>query len=67
MQAFWRSEGYSGELVTTAVTFTSPGCTLSPLSVVFDSTSSNGTPALVGFIGGEQLIQYADIPVSDLG
>jgi monoamine oxidase len=41
--AFWRAEGYSGEVV----------CTESPISVVFDNTSHDGAqPALVSFIVG---------------
>uniref|UniRef100_A0A8C6UDY9 Amine oxidase n=1 Tax=Neogobius melanostomus TaxID=47308 RepID=A0A8C6UDY9_9GOBI len=45
--AFWKDRGFSGEIVTGAST----GC---PFCVTFDATSSNGNPALVGFISGQQ-------------
>ena len=65
-QPFWRTAGLSGELVTSAVTYKGEGCNESPICVLFDATSHSNNAALVGFIGGEQLIQYGDMSVSHL-
>jgi len=42
-QNFWRDAGWSGEVV----------CDGNPLTVVFDNTTKEGTPALLGFIVGQ--------------
>ncbi len=55
-RAFWRSAGYSGEVVS------SDG----PLSVVYDNTSHDGKqPALVGFIVGNHARQWSSQPSAD--
>ncbi len=41
-QAFWRDAGWSGEVTAAG----------NPLTVVFDNTTAEGVPALVGFIVG---------------
>ncbi|CAF4545478.1 unnamed protein product [Rotaria socialis] len=50
-KAFWREDGLSGEVVSDG-SFTSLGLSIGPLNYLIDGTSSNGTPALIGFIGG---------------
>ncbi|XP_015256947.1 PREDICTED: probable flavin-containing monoamine oxidase A [Cyprinodon variegatus] len=45
--AFWKENGFSGEIVTGSST----DC---PFCVTFDATSPRGNPALVGFISGQQ-------------
>lgn len=57
-EAFWRTAGHSGEVVTNGGPSTSGGCDHGPLSVVYDATTSSGNPALVGFIGGLQAVQW---------
>lgn len=34
------------------------GCDMGPVGVVYDATTSNGEPALLGFIGGIQAVQW---------
>ncbi|CAJ0582130.1 unnamed protein product, partial [Mesorhabditis spiculigera] len=53
-KAFWREKGYSGEIVSTGRT-TTPGEVL-PVISTYDACTSNGSPAIVGFIA----IEYAD-------
>ena len=62
-QAFWRSAGYSGEVVSNGGDGRN-GCTKDPINVVMDATSGHGNPALVGFISGDQGIQWANKTVS---
>ncbi|XP_023193750.1 probable flavin-containing monoamine oxidase A [Xiphophorus maculatus] len=45
--AFWKENGFSGEIVAGSST----DC---PFCVTFDATSPRGNPALVGFISGQQ-------------
>ncbi|KAI4876370.1 hypothetical protein NFI96_017831, partial [Prochilodus magdalenae] len=45
--AFWKQKGFSGEIVARP----SEDC---PFGVTFDATTPRGSPALVGFIAGEQ-------------
>ncbi|XP_047228580.1 probable flavin-containing monoamine oxidase A isoform X2 [Girardinichthys multiradiatus] len=45
--AFWKEKGFSGEIVAGSSTH----C---PFCVTFDATSPRGSPALVGFISGQQ-------------
>lgn len=47
LQAFWKENGFSGEIVTGSST----DC---PFCATFDATSPRGNPALVGFISGQQ-------------
>ena len=64
LQTFWRDKGLSGESVTVGGKSVVKNCSIGPLSVGFDFTSSQGSPALVTFIGGEQQIQYSAVSVS---
>ncbi|XP_072028108.1 probable flavin-containing monoamine oxidase A isoform X2 [Amphiura filiformis] len=48
-KAFWREKGYSGELVSTGGQPVLPGCTSGPLQLIYDASTPNGNPALVGF------------------
>ena len=57
-QAFWRSDGNSGEVVTNGGSSLSSNCTSGPLCLVFDKTSANGSPALVAFLGGSQAVEW---------
>lgn len=42
------------------------GCVRGPISVAYDATSHNGSPALVAFIAGEPAIEWANQSVSTL-
>ncbi|KAK3595095.1 hypothetical protein CHS0354_002348 [Potamilus streckersoni] len=57
-QTFWRQAGQSGEVVTNGGESTSIECDKGPLCVVYDGTTCRGSPALIGFIGGQQAIQW---------
>ncbi|KAL3876065.1 hypothetical protein ACJMK2_033949 [Sinanodonta woodiana] len=57
-QTFWRQAGQSGEVVTNGGVSTSIECDKGPLCVVYDGTTCRGSPALIGFIGGQQAIQW---------
>nr|XP_054762647.1 probable flavin-containing monoamine oxidase A [Lytechinus pictus] len=54
-KAFWREAGYSGEIVCNGSCATVPGCNKAPIQYVLDATTSEGSPALVGFIGNPSL------------
>lgn len=56
--SFWREKGFSGEVVTNGGLSTVPGCDMGPLGVVYDATSCSGEPALLGFVGGLQSVQW---------
>lgn len=56
--AFWREAGLSGEVVTNGGASCVAGCDMGPVGVVYDATSCNGEPALLGFIGGIQSVQW---------
>ena len=62
-KAFWRTAGLSGEAVTWGGSSIINGIDHGPLCIVFDCTTTEGSPALVGFIGGKQQIQYSSIKV----
>lgn len=53
-KAFWRENGFSGEVVSSGGVTTEVGVSCGPLSICFDAVSSNGVPAIVGFISGRQ-------------
>ncbi|XP_053380963.1 amine oxidase [flavin-containing] A-like [Mercenaria mercenaria] len=57
-EGFWRKAGCSGEVVTNGGESTAISCDLGPVGVVYDATSCNGEPALIGFIGGIQAVQW---------
>ncbi|WAQ97611.1 AOFA-like protein [Mya arenaria] len=56
--AFWRVAGSSGEVVSNGGASMLPSCDMGPLGVVYDATSSNAQPALLGFMGGLQAVQW---------
>ncbi|CAF0875894.1 unnamed protein product [Rotaria sp. Silwood1] len=51
-KAFWREDGLSGEVISDG-SFAPFGLSIGPMTYLIDGTSSNGTPALIGFIGGQ--------------
>lgn len=53
LKPYWREENFSGEIVSNGG---DPllGCSSGPLNVVYDATTHNNVPALVGFIAGSQ-------------
>ncbi|CAF1073357.1 unnamed protein product [Rotaria sordida] len=50
-KAFWREDGLNGEVISDG-SFAPLGLSIGPMTYLIDGTSSNGTPALIGFIGG---------------
>jgi len=48
-KAFWREEGYSGEVLSTDP----------PICLYYDATNSKGHPALVGFIAGSDATRWS--------
>ncbi|XP_062291253.1 probable flavin-containing monoamine oxidase A [Scomber scombrus] len=58
--AFWRENGFSGEIVTGSST----DC---PFCVTFDATSPSGNAALVGFIAGQQASQWSSKEAQERG
>ncbi|KAK2156776.1 hypothetical protein LSH36_205g02007 [Paralvinella palmiformis] len=63
--SFWRTVGFSGEAVTYGGSSIINGLDHGPLCIIFDGITSKGSPALVGFIGGQQQIQYASVEADD--
>lgn len=58
-KAFWRENGFSGEVVSNGGSERLPsGLTRGPLSVCFDATTHRGTPAIVGFIAARQGVEW---------
>ncbi|XP_067936733.1 amine oxidase [flavin-containing] A-like [Watersipora subatra] len=60
-KAYWKIHGYSGEVVTTDPMAAQTGA----LSIVYDSSSERGHPALVAFIGGDQATMWGDKSVEE--
>ncbi|KAK7112509.1 probable flavin-containing monoamine oxidase A [Littorina saxatilis] len=58
-EAFWRTAGYSGEVVTNGGMTAVPNCSAGPLCIVYDACLHNGSPALLGFIGGDIKVEWA--------
>ena len=58
VQAFWREKGFSGEVVSLGGKSPVPECEHGPVSITFDGVTSNGTPSLIGFIGGREAVQW---------
>ncbi|XP_022093603.1 probable flavin-containing monoamine oxidase A [Acanthaster planci] len=48
-QAFWREDGFSGEIVSNGGKPTIEGLSSGPLQLTYDCTTSSGNPAIVGF------------------
>ncbi|ESP04049.1 hypothetical protein LOTGIDRAFT_109903 [Lottia gigantea] len=59
-EAFWREQGYSGEVVSNGGSSIISDCETGPICLVFDATTHNNNPALVVFISGYQCVQYMD-------
>jgi len=49
---FWRNKGLSGEVV----------CDGAPITIVYDNTTSDGTPALLSFIVGDNARRWGALP-----
>ena len=64
LQAFWKKDGFSGEVVSSGGPPKVPGTTTGPICIGYDATSFEGNPALVAFIGGEQQVGYSKLSVS---
>lgn len=75
---FWRNKGYSGEVISDGSNINQSGQfwggffsstkkfpKLSPVTCLFDATTSNDQPAIVGFSAGKSAIEWADFD-SDL-
>uniref|UniRef100_T1IXY1 Amine oxidase n=1 Tax=Strigamia maritima TaxID=126957 RepID=T1IXY1_STRMM len=56
---FWRAKNLSGEIVTNGGAPIVAGCDTGPLGIVYDGTTHNGNPALVGFISGHVGVQWS--------
>lgn len=56
-KAYWREQGYSGEVVSNGG---GPmmGCSSGPISILYDATTDNQVPALVGFIAGRPGVEW---------
>lgn len=61
-QAFWRVDGFSGEIVSHGGKPRLEGLSSGPLQITFDSTSSKGSPALVGFYANGR--EWSNVEVS---
>ncbi len=57
-ESFWLDDGFSGEVVSTGGETKTEGCESGPITVVYDATTHNKTPALVGFIAGRNGDQW---------
>jgi monoamine oxidase len=59
--AFWRKNGLSGE----ACHFTGKHhCKTDPVALTFDASTSNGSPAILGFISSYAAAKWSDKTVS---
>ena len=65
-QAFWRDAGLSGEIVSNGGDPVLTYCPRGPVSLSYDASTENDSPALVAFLGGDLAIAYATMTVSDL-
>mmetsp|Transcript_25951 Transcript_25951/g.41717 ORF Transcript_25951/g.41717 Transcript_25951/m.41717 type:complete len:509 (-) Transcript_25951:154-1680(-) len=54
-KAFWRSNGFSGEVVSSAP----------PISICYDDTTPKGTAALVCFVGGRDAVKLSPLSKED--
>lgn len=57
-KAFWRENGYSGEIVSNGGETEVAGMSRGPLTASCDATTNTGTPAIVGFIAGRQGVEW---------
>ena len=58
-EPFWLNKGYSGEYVGKGSLSNSLDGGRGPICVIYDATTANGLPALVGFVGGETLNKWS--------
>jgi len=63
-KAFWRDDGFSGEVVSDG-SFTPLGQSIGPMTYLIDGTTSHGTPALLGFIGGRCAAVWTSVTLED--
>jgi monoamine oxidase len=65
-KAFWREKGYSGAVVSDgSIVYhkdlkQTNGTKLGPLAIVYDATSDEGEPALIGFVCGQAAVTWYD-------
>ena len=57
-EAFWLQDGFSGEVISTGGPCTQFGCENGPVTIWYDATTHNQTPALVGLYGGRNVDQW---------
>ncbi|XP_065580715.1 probable flavin-containing monoamine oxidase A, partial [Artemia franciscana] len=60
-KAYWLEEGLSGELTSNGGKTFVPGISAGPLGIVFDATTDNGVPALVGFIAAKNGVEWNEV------
>ena len=58
--AFWRKAGLSGDMARNT---TKGFCESNPIALTFDATSSDGNPAIVGFITSYAAAQWSTVMV----
>jgi monoamine oxidase len=56
-EPFWVQQGYSAEIVSSGGLTDNPGCESGPVAITMDATTKNGTPVIVGFVGGNKWTQ----------
>ena len=58
--AFWRKDGLSGELLRSS---REDSCNNNPIAMTFDATTSDGNPAILGFITSSTAAKWSSVPV----
>ena len=58
--AFWRKDGLSGELLRSSC---KDSCNNNPIAMTFDATTSDGNPAILGFITSSTAAKWSSVPV----
>lgn len=61
VQAFWRENGFSGEIVGNGGAPVIPGCDTGPIQLIYDSVTGYGNPALVGFYANAWQWRQVDV------
>lgn len=60
--AFWRKAGLSGDMARS----TAKGvCESNPIAITFDATTSDGSPAILGFITSYAAAKWSTVTVCD--
>jgi len=57
--AFWRKDGLSGELLRSSC---QDSCNNNPIAMTFDATTSDGNPAILGFITSSTAAKWSSVP-----